>query len=191
MQAWHVAQMLPAHIPLKYKNCSNPKCLVDYTFYLKRTMGYPGSSVIKNMLAMQETWVQSLGLEDPLEEGIATHSSILPRESHGQRNLEGGGPQGRKEWDTTEATKQQQGELSGSIEQEASCVLFWICQEPCGPYWFLNIQELRGEARLSQGWGIQAFLITVIGTLFLLMKRWLFVILSLIGIILCFLSLEF
>ena len=32
---------------------------------------------VKNPPAMQETWVQSLGLEDPLEEGMATHSSIL------------------------------------------------------------------------------------------------------------------
>ena len=31
----------------------------------------------KNPPAMQETWVQSLGQEDPLEEGMATHSSIL------------------------------------------------------------------------------------------------------------------
>ena len=32
----------------------------------------------KNLSAMQETWVQSLGREDPLEEGLATHSRILP-----------------------------------------------------------------------------------------------------------------
>ena len=31
----------------------------------------------KNLPAMQETWVQSLGWEDPLEKGTATHSSIL------------------------------------------------------------------------------------------------------------------
>ena len=31
----------------------------------------------KNLSAMQETWVQSLGQEDPLEKGMATHSSIL------------------------------------------------------------------------------------------------------------------
>ena len=31
----------------------------------------------KNPLAIQETWVQSLGWEDPLEEVMATHSSIL------------------------------------------------------------------------------------------------------------------
>ena len=32
---------------------------------------------VKNLPAMQETWVQSLGREDPLEKGMATHSSIL------------------------------------------------------------------------------------------------------------------
>ena len=36
-----------------------------------------GVSVVKNVPAMQETWVQSLGWEDPLEKGKATHSSIL------------------------------------------------------------------------------------------------------------------
>ena len=38
---------------------------------------FPGGSVVKNLPAMQETWVQSLGWEDLLEEGTATHSSIL------------------------------------------------------------------------------------------------------------------
>ena len=33
--------------------------------------------MIKNLPAMQETWVQSLGQEDPLEKEMATHSSIL------------------------------------------------------------------------------------------------------------------
>ena len=33
--------------------------------------------MVKNLPAMQETWVQSLGKEDPLEKGMATHSSIL------------------------------------------------------------------------------------------------------------------
>ena len=35
--------------------------------------------MVKNSPAMQETWVQSLGQEDPLEKGMATHSSILDR----------------------------------------------------------------------------------------------------------------
>ena len=36
------------------------------------------AQMIKSLLAIQETWVQSLGWEDPLEKGISTHSSILP-----------------------------------------------------------------------------------------------------------------
>ena len=35
------------------------------------------AQTVKNLPAMQETWVQSLGREDALEEGLATHSSIL------------------------------------------------------------------------------------------------------------------
>ena len=35
------------------------------------------AQMVKNPPAMQETWVRSLGWEDPLEEGMATHSSIL------------------------------------------------------------------------------------------------------------------
>ena len=35
------------------------------------------AQMVKNLPAMQETWVQSLGREDALEEGLATHSSIL------------------------------------------------------------------------------------------------------------------
>ena len=42
---------------------------------------YPGASLVaqmrKNLPAMQETWVPSLGWKDPLEKGMATHSSIL------------------------------------------------------------------------------------------------------------------
>ena len=39
--------------------------------------GFPGGSVVKNLPAMQETWVWSLGPEDRLEKGMATLSSIL------------------------------------------------------------------------------------------------------------------
>ena len=34
--------------------------------------------MVKNLPAMQETWVQSLGWEDPLEKEMATHSNFLP-----------------------------------------------------------------------------------------------------------------
>ena len=35
------------------------------------------AQTVKNLPAMQETWVRSLGWEDPMEEGVSTHSSIL------------------------------------------------------------------------------------------------------------------
>ena len=35
------------------------------------------AQIVKNLPAMQETWVQSVGQEDPLEEGMVTHSSIF------------------------------------------------------------------------------------------------------------------
>ena len=51
------------------------------------------AQLVKNPPAIQETWVRSLGWEDPLEKGKATHSSILTWRIHGL---------GRKESDTTE-----------------------------------------------------------------------------------------
>ena len=40
-------------------------------------VGFPGGSVVKNLPARQEMWVQFLGWQDPLEKEKATHSSIL------------------------------------------------------------------------------------------------------------------
>ena len=57
--------------------------------------------MVKNLLEMQETWVRSLGLEDPLEKEMATHSSILAWEIHGLRRLAGYSPWGCKESDMT------------------------------------------------------------------------------------------
>ena len=45
---------------------------------VQRLLGFPGDSDGKEYLpAMQETWVRSLGWEDALQKGMATHSSIL------------------------------------------------------------------------------------------------------------------
>ena len=41
------------------------------------TLSFPGGLVVKNLPAVQETRVRSLGWEDPLEKEMATHSSIL------------------------------------------------------------------------------------------------------------------
>ena len=74
--------------------------------YLK--VGFLGSSGVKNLSATQETQetrVQFLGWEDPLEEGMEPTPVLLPGESHGQRNLTGYSLWGHKELDTTEMTE--------------------------------------------------------------------------------------
>ena len=60
------------------------------------------------MLEMQERRVRSLGWEDPLEEGMATHSSILAWRIPWTEEPVGYSPQGCTELDTAEATRQQQ-----------------------------------------------------------------------------------
>ena len=47
---------------------------------IEKKLSFPGDSVVKNPPAKQETGVQSLGQENPLEKKIATHSSIPPWE---------------------------------------------------------------------------------------------------------------
>ena len=60
--------------------------------------------MVKNLCAMQETPVQSLGWEDPLEQGMATHSSILAWRIPWTEEPGGYSPWGHKESDMTEVT---------------------------------------------------------------------------------------
>ena len=63
----------------------NKKCVFYFYLKIKQTFwptiyterDFPGDSVVKNLPAMQETQVQSLGGEDPVEEGMANHSSTV------------------------------------------------------------------------------------------------------------------
>ena len=64
-----------------------------------RLLGFPGDSEVKNLPASAGV-VRDLGWEDPLEEEMAIHSSILAWEI--QRSLEGYSPLGHKELDMTE-----------------------------------------------------------------------------------------
>ena len=50
---------------------------MKYYIDIRRTGASLVVQMVKNLPAMQESWVRSLGWEDPLEEGMATHSSIL------------------------------------------------------------------------------------------------------------------
>ena len=65
---------------------------------------FPSGSAVKNLLAMWESWVRSLGQEDPLEKGMATHSSILAwripwtEEPGGLQSM--GSPRARHNWAT-------------------------------------------------------------------------------------------
>ena len=52
------------------------------------------AQMVKDLPAMQETWVQSLGREELLEKGMATHSIFLPGEFQGQSSLAGYSPLG-------------------------------------------------------------------------------------------------
>ena len=47
------------------------------------------TQLVKNPLAMQETWGECLGGEDSLEKGMATHSNVLAMENPMDRGLEG------------------------------------------------------------------------------------------------------
>jgi len=59
-------------------------------------VGFPVAQLVKNLLATRETWVQSLGWEDPLEEGTPPIPVLLPGESQGQRSLTGCSLYGRR-----------------------------------------------------------------------------------------------
>ena len=61
--------------------------------------------MVKNLPAMQETWVRFLGWEDPLEKKRQPTPVFLLEESHGQRSLAGYSSWGHKEWDMTERLK--------------------------------------------------------------------------------------
>ena len=60
------------------------------------------AQMVKNLCAMQETWIRSLGQEDPLEKGMATHSCILAWRIRWTEELGGLRPWDWKELDMTE-----------------------------------------------------------------------------------------
>ena len=57
-------------------------------------MGYPGGSVVKNPPATRESLVRVLGQDDPLKEGMATHSGLLAWRIPWPRSLAGYSPWG-------------------------------------------------------------------------------------------------
>ena len=54
-----------------------PNLYCHIWLHLLYHMGFPVAQLVKNLPTVRETWVRYLGWEDPLEESMATHSSIL------------------------------------------------------------------------------------------------------------------
>ena len=110
---WRIFRGFPGNSARKESACSagDPGLIPGSVTSPGEGLGYPlqcswaslVAQMVKNLPAMWETWVRSLGWGDPLEKGMATHSRILAwRNPRGQRSLAGYSPWGRKESETTE-----------------------------------------------------------------------------------------
>ena len=80
------------------------------------------AQVVKHVPVVQETWVQSLGQEDPLEKGMATHSL-----GNGYSCL-GNPMDGGAWWATVHAVTKSWIWLSNSFFLKNSCLFIWLCQ---------------------------------------------------------------
>ena len=69
----HGLQLPPSYLSLSPSSRGLPLVCLCPDFPL----GFPVAQTVKNLPAVQETGIPSLGQEDPMEEGMATHSSIL------------------------------------------------------------------------------------------------------------------
>ena len=87
----------------KLQKCDLSQALLGWLSQvcLRPSLGFPGSSAVINLPAVQEIWVPALSQEDALEKELATHFSILAWEIHGQRSPVGYSPWVHKESDRT------------------------------------------------------------------------------------------
>ena len=96
---------------------------------------------VKNLPAMQETRLHSLGQEDTLEKGMATHSRFLPGESHGQRSPVGCTLWSCKELDTTEQLKHT---------HNVTCTTWWLSGKESACQCRRQVQSLGQEDPLEK-----------------------------------------
>ena len=80
----------------------------------KKQLGCLVAQTVKNLPAMRETWVQSLGWEDALEEGMATHSSMLAWKIPTDRGARWAAVHGVSESDTTDGLTRPPAHLTDS-----------------------------------------------------------------------------
>ena len=111
--------------------------------------------MVKNLPAMQETWVRSLGWEDPLEKGTATHSSILAwrilwTEEPGRLQY-----MGSQESDTAEQLKKKKKKVLAGIVLKAGDGAVNKSKRKTLPSWNLHLrngnQEIISAASLPPG----------------------------------------
>ena len=106
------------------------------------------TQTVKNLPAMQETWVQSLGQEYPLEKGMAIHSSILawriPRTEETGRLQSMGSQRVRNDWVTIISTH------SSHISLHMSTQCFFMCWDYINiSSWFFLIHPWVSDQRSS------------------------------------------
>ena len=79
--SWWFVPLNPLHLFGSFlhhtPHLANTSLYLWVCFYFVEFVVFPTGSMVKNLPTMQETWVWSLDQEDPLEEEMATHSSIL------------------------------------------------------------------------------------------------------------------
>ena len=110
------------------------KCFI-YIIAFNPHIIYPGGRwwplVVRNLLTMQQMQVRSLGQEDPLEERMATPSSILAWRVPWTRSLVGYSPWGRKEADMTERLNHRRDHIvskcSEQFQLRTGKARFWRC----------------------------------------------------------------
>ena len=122
----------------------------SYMKAIRKTRASLVARMVKNLPAVQETWVQSLGWEDPLEEGMTTHSSILAWRIPWTEELAGYNPCSRKESDTNERLSAAQGRQSKlnvySLKQKLYLTTNNKDRRPQ--------KEIQKHLKLSKKWGL-------------------------------------
>ena len=96
--SWEARQEIPEGVGRKPKKVRAGE---EWSMFKVRSIRLQASLVAQNLPAMQETWVQPPGREDPLEKEIATHSSILAWEIPWTEEPDGLQSMGSQQLDTT------------------------------------------------------------------------------------------
>ena len=110
-----------------------------------------GAQMVKNLLVMQETWVQSLAEEDPLEKEMATCSRILAWKIPWREEPSGATIHGVTESDITEETEHIQDDMS--IESVRSSSHIFLCGPLLLLHWiFSSIRIFSNESALYIRW---------------------------------------